>query len=371
MSNGEPSRPEVGAERRPAPELAPAAEPRSPRDPFLDNARGILITLVVVGHTLECFSSDAGILGGGLRTWIYSFHMAAFVVISGYLSRSYRHEPRQVRRLLTAMLAPYVIFQLVHEAFKTLLIGQEFHLQLFLPAWTLWFLLALLLWRLATPVLRVLRYPVVFAVAIAVITPLDPDLDSTFTLGRVVSMLPFFVIGLVATPELLARVKAVRHRWIGAVVLGLGLVCAFALGDEVSASTFFLRGAYHEDATVIWSITLRLLVLAVGVIATVALLLITPRGKSMLSTLGTRSLTIYLLHPVVLLPIRYAESTPAWVETWWGTIALILLALVLTAVLSSGIVATVTRWLTDPPIGNLLVKPSQPDQPTPARRAGA
>ncbi|QNN81672.1 acyltransferase family protein [Brachybacterium sp. Z12] len=87
-----------------------SARPRA-RDPFLDNARGILITLVVVGHTLESFSVIEGVLGGTLYKAIYSFHMAAFVIISGYLSRSYRNEPRQVKRLLTAMLVPYVIFR--------------------------------------------------------------------------------------------------------------------------------------------------------------------------------------------------------------------------------------------------------------------
>lgn len=345
--------------------LPPASEPapaRRPRDPFLDNARGILIVLVVVGHTIECFTSRGGILGDTLYTWIYSFHMAAFVMISGFLSRSYRNEPRQVRRLLTAMVVPYVIFQLIHEAGKTVLLGQDFHLQLFLPAWTMWFLLALLLWRLATPVLRQLRHPLVVAVAISVISPMDPDLDSTFTLARLVGMLPFFVLGLVTTPEVLERLKSFRHRWLGAVVLLGALVMSYVLGDHFRTSIFYLRDPYNDEASLWWSITLRLLVLLAGVVATLALLLITPRGQSALTTIGTRSLTIYLLHPVLLLPIRYAEELPQWVVSWWGTLGLAVLGLALTAVLATGIVGKLTRWVTDPPIGNLLVAPDAPER---------
>src|SRR5699024_6611622 len=98
----EPTAPPVTSQpREPAPTAPPVTselwepEPTAPlpaartRDPFLDNARGILVALVVIGHTLESFEVTTETAGGALYTWIYSFHMAAFVAISGYLSRSY------------------------------------------------------------------------------------------------------------------------------------------------------------------------------------------------------------------------------------------------------------------------------------------
>lgn len=339
-------------------DLPPTPPVKKVRDPFLDNARGFLITLVVVGHTLECFDGKSGFLGGAIHTWIYSFHMAAFVAISGFLSRSYRNEPRQVRRLLTAMLAPFLIFQVLHEVGKMLLLGHEFQLQFVSTAWTLWFLLALLMWRLITPVLRVLRYPLVFAVAIAVITPLDPALDSTFTLGRFFGMMPFFVLGLVTTPAMLQKLKTLPHRaWIGGGVLLAALVFSFATHEMYSVARFFLRGSYADGPYETWlAIIMQILVLAAGMIGTVALLLATPLGETIWTALGARSLTIYLLHPLVLLPIRYMDEPFAWVEAWWAPLPLIVVGLAITAVLSRGIIATATRWLTDPPIGNFLVK---------------
>ncbi|MGP9681154.1 acyltransferase family protein [Brachybacterium sp. AOP3-A1-3] len=338
---------------------------RPPRDPFLDNARGILITLVVVGHTIESFFQSSEMLPDTIYTWIYSFHMAGFVMISGFLSRSYRNEPRQVRRLLTSMVVPYVIFQLIHEFAKMVLLGDQYHLQLFLPAWTLWFLLALMLWRLATPVLRQLRHPLVFAVAIAVISPLDPGLDSTLTVGRLVSMLPFFVVGLVCTPQMLERLKAFRHRWLGALVLLGALVCTVLMREDFSTSIFFLREAYDEDNGLLIGMVLRLAVLAVGVIGALALLIVTPRRRSPLTTLGERSLTVYLLHPLVLVSFRYADEVPDITSTWWGTLGLVVAALLLTAILGSGIVGRLTRWVTDPPIGHLLVKPEEKPEEKP------
>lgn len=394
MADADPRRPHLGAQHRRAPAMTGAADGESAarqvagapqagtavpptagekkeRDPFLDNARGILITLVVIGHTLECFDGKSDYLGGAIHTWIYSFHMAAFVAISGFLSRSYRNEPRQVKRLLTAMAVPYLIFQVLHEAGKVLLQGREFDLLFVDPSWTLWFLLALLMWRLVTPVLRVLRYPLVFAVAVAVIAPLDADLGSTLTLGRFLEMMPFFVLGLVTTPETLNRLKTMRHRvWIGGAVLLGALVFSFATHEMFSVARFFLRSNYADGPYETWlAIIMQILVLAAGMIGTVALLLATPRGTTIWTALGTRSLTIYLLHPLVLLPIRYAEEPFAWVENWWSPLLLIVIGLAITAVLSRGIIATVTRWVTDPPVGNLLVR--EDDAASRGRRSAA
>src|SRR5699024_7607197 len=71
---------------------AVAATQGSSRDPAIDNARALLITLVVVGHLLNMISSTSGEV---LYLWIYSFHMPAFVAVSGYLSRSFANKPRQ------------------------------------------------------------------------------------------------------------------------------------------------------------------------------------------------------------------------------------------------------------------------------------
>lgn len=346
---------------------------RAPRDPYLDNARGLLIALVVVGHTIESFENTEEALGGTLYMAVYSFHMAAFIMISGYLSRSYRNEPRQIRRLLTAMVVPYVIFQMVHEVCKALMLGRNLEMQLILPAWTLWFLVALLGWRLLSPLLRQLRYPLVFAVAISVIMPLDPDIGSDLSVGRMAQMLPFFVLGLVATPETLERIRAFRHRWLGGAVLLAVVAVAALVHEDVATSIFFLRSGYEDDRNILLSMVLQLMVLAAGVIGGLAILLVTPRGHSPLTALGQRSLTVYLLHPVALLPIRYAEELPGWLMSWWGSLGMVVLGLLLAAVLGSRVVGRLTGWLTDPPIGHLLVRSEEepPRQPRPAGADGA
>lgn len=53
---------------------------------FFDNARAILILLVVFGHMLQPYTSGDKYLSA-LYLVIYSFHMPTFLFISGYFAK--------------------------------------------------------------------------------------------------------------------------------------------------------------------------------------------------------------------------------------------------------------------------------------------
>ena len=144
----------------------PAAALKS-RDPYFDNARALLIVLVVIGHVIEMSSSGAA---RGLYTWIYAFHMPAFILISGYLARNFSATPKQCARLLASVLVPYLIFDVLHSLVGAAVKGELPEFSPGVPAFTLWFLFALVAWRLMVPLLRVLRRPVLVAVAVSLLS---------------------------------------------------------------------------------------------------------------------------------------------------------------------------------------------------------
>lgn len=61
------------------------------RIPILDNMQGLAMLLVVTGH-LAVGSFQPDWYNPGLRSYIYSFHMALFIFISGFLIR-YSYKP--------------------------------------------------------------------------------------------------------------------------------------------------------------------------------------------------------------------------------------------------------------------------------------
>lgn len=53
---------------------------------FFDNARVILIFLVVFGHLISKYVKDEPFLAN-IYLFIYTFHMPAFILISGYFAK--------------------------------------------------------------------------------------------------------------------------------------------------------------------------------------------------------------------------------------------------------------------------------------------
>ncbi|MGH1553487.1 acyltransferase family protein [Streptomyces sp. L7] len=100
--------------RRPA---RRSPSPRKQRDPFFDNAKYLAIVLVAIGRSLGAAALRQPQRHPRLYTLVYAVHMPAFIVISGYFSRSFRATPPQIRRLLTRIVVPYVVFETAYTLF--------------------------------------------------------------------------------------------------------------------------------------------------------------------------------------------------------------------------------------------------------------
>src|SRR6476469_186875 len=75
------------------------------RDPFFDNAKFLLIVLVVIGHNWYPLIGQSRAVKAAYMV-VYAFHMPAFVLLSGYFSRHFEATPVQVRKLIRGVLLP-------------------------------------------------------------------------------------------------------------------------------------------------------------------------------------------------------------------------------------------------------------------------
>lgn len=78
------------------------------RSLLFDNIKTVLIILVVLGHALEEISLEHEY--GIIRACIYSFHMPAFIFISGYFSGGVGTQ-KKVKKLL--LIVGYLISYLI------------------------------------------------------------------------------------------------------------------------------------------------------------------------------------------------------------------------------------------------------------------
>ncbi|EGX55770.1 integral membrane protein [Streptomyces zinciresistens K42] len=104
--------PRTGAE----PAAPPRPAPSQQRDACFDDAECLAVGLDAVGHAGEPLW-DGSRPVTALYMFVHAFHPPAFIILSGCLSRGFEGRPEQPRRLVTALLVPYVVFGTAYTPF--------------------------------------------------------------------------------------------------------------------------------------------------------------------------------------------------------------------------------------------------------------
>jgi len=332
---------------RPAPVDAPRKPEASPRDPWFDNAKMLLVTLVVVGHSWTLLPDSLA------RHWFYDFlylwHMPAFVTVTGYLSRSFRWSRRHLSRLATSVLLPYLLFEAVMAGFRIHVGGEDGIDRVFLePHWPMWFLAALLLWRLATPLLQ--RVPCALAVSVGVSLLGGLLTGDVLDLGRVTGMLPFFVLGLVARPEHLHTLGRPGARRAALVLLGVAFVAAYFIDGRMQTEWLYWRSGYEALGATFWEgAALRLTLVAAGAVLSLAALSLVSRQDGWFTRLGSATMVVYLCHGFFVKLAEYAGALNwAGAAPWLALVVTTTAAVVLTLGLAAPPVARRLTPVVDP-----------------------
>ncbi|MEU6324546.1 acyltransferase family protein [Streptomyces sp. NPDC047009] len=327
-----------------------AEPPAKQRDAFFDNAKYLAIVLVAMGHSWEP-------LKGGHRTleaaymFVYAFHMPAFILISGYFSRNFDLRPDRLKRLLTGVVVPYVVFETAYVLFKRAIGGDpDLAISLLDPWYLTWFLIALFIWRLTTPIWKLVRYPIPLAIAIAMLASVSPDIGDDLDLQRVLQFLPFFVIGLSMKPEHFQLFRRRAVRVLSVPVLAGGLAVAWWAVPRMNPAWFYHRDSAHELGVPWWCGPIMVLaLLGCSLLLTACFFSWVPRRQMWFTTLGAGTLYGYLLHGFFVKGADYR----GWYDHGWlhrplGELFVTLLAGAVVTVLCTAPVRRVFRYVMEP-----------------------
>ncbi len=343
-----------------------AATPRSSsgtgRVAYWDNARFIAIALVVIGHAIQRLTADSD-AAMSLYLIIYSFHMPLFAIASGWFSKAAPPDAAALQKVITAIAVPYLIFETIWTAVRWLVEGSA-SLNPTTASWTLWFLLALGIFRLLLPYLARLREPVLWVVVLTTAIGVGywPNVDDTFSLARALGLLPFFVLGwrakewglgelwlgarLDGRPRVILRVAAaaVLVTWCSVIIVGLNHWRAV----DLRLWLFYTEGYGALDAPEWWAGAIRLGLLVLTTVLCTSVLMLVPRRSMPFTSLGAATLYVYLLHTFALYPLRESGLLGGENSGWPWLVGMILLGLVITVVLALPIVRRLARPLVEP-----------------------
>jgi fucose 4-O-acetylase-like acetyltransferase len=311
----------------PHPPVLAAPVPAAGRMYDIDRAKGLAILLVVFGH-LVARQDPAGVgWYEPLRILVYLFHMPFFMYLSGYVAfRSGAARtplpvwPRLARRRAERLLLPFLLFGLVILAGKFVasalvpvdnLPPDLWHgLRALLwdtggsPATSVWYLGALFVYSLATPLLvRSGRFLWVIALALFAL-PAPPLVYA----DRICTYFVFFVAGGMAAEAGRRWLDAVdRWRWLSAACFAALLVAVAAGLFPVDFNAGTRSGGYKA---LMLGATLLAIPAIHGLVRAPAL-----AGSRALLWLGGASFAIYLLNTIC---IGVAKGVLLRVVSWDG-----------------------------------------------------
>lgn len=187
------------------------------RDTSFDAIKYVLIAFVVLGHTFHlCLSG----INGKVFSFIYSFHMPAFAIISGYFFKVKEH--KDFWRNILELILVLIIFQVLYfseDWFDPL----DFSLRgvwdravgFIYPKRATWYILSLCFWRMImqyTPTYIIDNKRIVVPVSLfASMAAGFVPLDFCMSFQRTFYFFPFFILGYyIHKEDLWCRIRSIR-----------------------------------------------------------------------------------------------------------------------------------------------------------------
>lgn len=267
---------------------------------MFSNIKGILIYLVVLGHLIEAIPSMLySIEGSTLTKFIYSFHMEAFVFISGFFSKTL--EPNLMTNL-RKYIKPYYALLFIVCLSRLLFYNEPVSILLYpllfpyYPMHSSWYLLTLFYYRLFLKRILIIKGAFILSLVLYLIFPcINADLEC-MSIGRTISFLPFFLMGYYSNSRNIDYIKSIKLK-LYIFPIFCYLTIFFLLNRYFTHEFFYLKYTYdYFCISPIYGIYGRFGLLLLALIMIALLIKTAPNTETIFTDLGIQSLTIYLLH---------------------------------------------------------------------------
>jgi len=320
------------------------------RDYFFDNARAILIFLVVFGHLLQPYTEASQHLSA-LYLTIYSFHMPGFLFISGYFAKK-AGQAGYLEKVSKKLLIPYVIFFGFFSLYYYFT-GKEDSVKIdpFDPVFALWFLLTLFFFHVILVIVK--DYKPYFVLPIAIIVSLlagySNNIDNYLSFSRTIMFFPIFYLGYLFTSKHIQILKNKKFVPVAIIILvSFYIIYTF---HPINADWLLGNSPYMslEGKQDLYSPLKRLLLYFIILTTLFSFLNLISEKSYYFTYIGRKTMHVYLLHGLVIGIIRgfgiYPFKDTISVFTY---LYLLLFALLIVYVLSTRFIS---KWTN--PIINL------------------
>lgn len=274
---------------------------------YWSNVKGLLIFLVVMGHFIQVFlekqvANDFRMLQGILCI-IYSFHMPLFIFVSGFFSKNL--EKRRSKALEDLMI-PYFIIQLIWMIYYGIF-DHSFSVikNIFYPQFSLWYLMALFIWRIMLTDLIKIKYILPISAVLFFAGMFCTGIDNNFAMQRTIGFLFFFLLGYYIDDQKVKKLQQVPLV-IPILCLFVAFLTIFVLvwSNVISFNTLFYTFTHTKYIITYTNIVTGTLLYAfsflLACIISVSILMVCNSKLCWLSSVGENTFPLYLSHGIVV-----------------------------------------------------------------------
>lgn len=256
----------------------------------LDNGKGVLIYLVVLGHFLEKFGGwDNQFLRLPL-TLIYMFHMPAFVFMAGMTTAVLT-----VRSRVLFLAVTFILFQSLYLGLVKFKTG-SLPTSVFQPYWILWFLISLIWWTVFAKLMDGCRYKLLIISGFSILVGCVSFINYKLSASRTFIFFPFFISGSIYGEVWFRRFVALGYlRWMPLIVFLLFGYCLYV--NNIEARWFYGSLSFESmHSQMLNGLMQRFGLQLISAISVISFIFLLPFGEGRLSRIGAASFSIFLLH---------------------------------------------------------------------------
>lgn len=283
----------------------------------------------MAGHFIYQGVDNSGI-SKSIWLFIYSFHMPLFIFISGYFAKA-SIERRDKNKVIIFFFL-YLILKIILFVIDKYIYKTNMTFTLLSEASIPWYLFAMGAWYLISMLTKNINKKRLFIVSmiLAVIIGYDKSIRDMYCLSRIIVFYPFFLLGTMMGRnriEELTNNKIIRCTSILFIAI---LICFYILFiDKIYCIRPLLTGrnSYYSlnDNLRDYGVLLRCIYYIFSGTIVIAFMNLIPKGKTFFSKAGSRTLTIYFLHAIV---VRFFQREDIELEIYQSlTISLIVTSL--------------------------------------------
>lgn len=306
------------------------------REFYFDNAKFLLIFLVVVGHFITSFIANKAF--AEFYILIYLFHMPAFILLSGYFAKGI-HRDGYIKKIAKKLLIPYLLFQIIYSFYYFFLYDKdELTIQIFQPHWSLWFLLSMFCWNvlllLFAKIIKSAKWSMLIAVLVGLTVGYIDQIGNYLSLSRTFVLFPVFLLGYYMKNEHFQKLVSKRGKWISSIAIVAIIVCIHFVLIDMQKEWMYGSKSYETlDAGWEGGI-IRFLYYGLSLIMMLSFFTFVPKRELFFTKWGARTLYVYLLHGFIIMYFR-DSGLVTYIKETNAHYLLLIFSIVVTLVLSS------------------------------------